>query len=118
MPPPVLNARPGRSVGAVEKLDPGEIGAAWLPRPATAPVMVGRTERISQDLAGGNSGHDDHGTDCHILEDHRHALVAAILRHHLSLVAQIIEVICRRHGHEPIVSLAASNLKRNVVEMN
>lgn len=85
VPPPAVNAQLGRSVGAVKRFVPGKTGAAWLPRPATAPVMVGRAERISQDLAGGNSGHDDHGADCHILEDHRHALVAAILRHHLGL---------------------------------
>jgi hypothetical protein len=39
------------------------------------------------------------------LRDHRHPFVTAIPGHRLSLVAEVLELIYRRHGHKQIVAL-------------
>jgi hypothetical protein len=57
------------------------------PTPAVVAITFRRPEGISQDLGRGSTGHNDHRAQGDILEDHRHPLVIAVLRHHLGLRA-------------------------------
>jgi hypothetical protein len=90
----------------------GGVSTAWSPRPATAPLMIRRAECLSQDLAGGGTGHDNHGTEGNILKNHRQAFVATIFGHHLGLWPKVLKMKGRRHGHSPIVSLVKSSRNR------
>jgi|SRR5579872_3042199 len=101
-------AQPDVRHGVVLGGAPGGADAAWSPRPAVASVMLGRTESISQHLGGSGTGHDDHGAEGDVLENHRHAFAAAVLRHLLGLWTQLAKAICRRHGHKRIVPLFKS----------
>ena len=77
-----------------------------------APVVIGRTERLPQYLAGGDAGHNDHGANGDILEHHRHAFVLDILRHQLGLRAEVVEMKSWRHGHKQILTFLKSLCNR------
>ena len=58
-----------------------------LPRPIAAAIR--RCERIAQGLAGGDARHHDHAAKGDGLQNHRHALILAILRHDLGLGTKV-----------------------------
>jgi hypothetical protein len=87
--------------GAIAGGDTGG-ASAWSPQLTATTRMVMRTERFSQDVGGGGTGHDNHGAVGHILKDHRRAFVDAIPRHHLGLRAEIVEEVCWGQGHSEL----------------
>ena len=68
-------------------------------------MMVSLAEGFLQDFAGGVASHDNHRTKCHILQDHSHAFVSALLRHELGLIAKGMKWVCWGHRHELIIPL-------------
>ena len=67
--------------------------------------MTRRAERITQSLAGSDTGHHDHAAKGDVLQKHCGTLVVAMLRHHLGLGAKVLEMKDRRCGHKQIIPL-------------
>lgn len=61
--------------------------------------MIVVAEDFPNHLCGREASHDDHRAEGNVLKNQGKAFVAALFRHHLSLGAELIEMVCWRHGH-------------------
>src|SRR5579871_1628100 len=77
---------------------------AWSPCLAVGVVAARGAENIPKNLAGSIAGHHDHRPESYVLEGDGQALVVAISRHPLGLIAEVAKVIGWRHCHEAILS--------------
>ena len=72
-----------------------------------AVILVNMSKGFVQDFASCVTSHDNHRAERHILQDHRHAFITALLCQELSLIAKCVKRVCWRNRH----SYAITQLK-------